>query len=95
VGLVPGTLSLVSTIKELLGRKSSVSGLEKSRIQPYGFVMLTMRHFSIRERLALTWRTSGGFSKPWKLLICFFKKSPYDSVRREVLYNILIGFGNL
>jgi hypothetical protein len=45
VGLERGPLSLVSTIEELLGRKSSGSGLETRR----GSAALTTRHPSIRK----------------------------------------------
>jgi hypothetical protein len=43
VDLERGSLSLVSTIKELLRRNSSGSGLEP-RIHPWGSVALTMLH---------------------------------------------------
>jgi hypothetical protein len=44
VGLERGPLNLVSTIEELLGRKSSGCGLEKPRILPQGSVTLTTWH---------------------------------------------------
>jgi hypothetical protein len=46
VGLELGPLSLVSTTEELLGGKSTGSGLEnrEPRILPKGYVVLTMQH---------------------------------------------------
>jgi hypothetical protein len=44
VGLERGPLNLVTTTEELLGRKSRVSGLEKSRMWPWGSAVLTTRH---------------------------------------------------
>jgi hypothetical protein len=62
VGLERGPLSLVSTIEELLGRKSSCSGLESREYVRRGSAKLTTRHPSIRKKLALTSPTSGGRS---------------------------------
>jgi hypothetical protein len=58
VGLERGPLSLVSTIEELLGRKSSGSGLE---IQEYGHrdPLLLPRSTLYVQKLALTSPTSG------------------------------------
>jgi hypothetical protein len=47
VGLERGPLSLVSTTEELLGRKSSSSGLENREHGRKGSVALTTRHPSI------------------------------------------------
>jgi hypothetical protein len=44
VGLERGPLSLVSTIEELLGRKSSGSGLENREYGRRGSVALTTRY---------------------------------------------------
>jgi hypothetical protein len=44
VGLERGSLSLVSTIEELLGRKSSGSGLENRDYGRRGSSALTTRH---------------------------------------------------
>jgi hypothetical protein len=61
VGLERGALSLVSTTEELLGRKSSGSGLESREdgrrdpsLRPLGTLY--------PQKLALTSPTSGGFS---------------------------------
>jgi hypothetical protein len=61
VGLERGPLSLVSTIEELLERKSSGSGLEKPRIRPYGTVSWP-RGSLYPQTFALTSPTSGGRS---------------------------------
>jgi hypothetical protein len=50
MGLERGPLSLVSTIEELLERKSSGSGLENRNYDRRGSCALTTRHFSIRKR---------------------------------------------
>jgi hypothetical protein len=42
--------SLVSTIEELLGRKSSCSGLENRECGRRGYAVLTTQHPSIRKR---------------------------------------------
>jgi hypothetical protein len=60
VGLERGPLSVVSTTEELLGRKCSACGLETVNVA-------VNRHadqaaFSIRKKLTLTSRTSGGRS---------------------------------
>jgi hypothetical protein len=60
VGLERGPLSLVSTI-ELLGRKSSGSGLESREYGRTGYVALTTRH-RLSAKLALTSPRSGGGS---------------------------------
>jgi hypothetical protein len=62
VGLERGPISLVSTIEELLGRKSSSSGLENRDYGRRGFAALTTWHPSIPQKLALTSPTSGGRS---------------------------------
>jgi hypothetical protein len=49
VGLKRGPLSLLSTIEELLGRKSSGSGLESRDYGRRGSAALTTRHPSIRK----------------------------------------------
>jgi hypothetical protein len=59
VGLERGPLSHMSTIEELLERKSSGSGLENRDYGHRGSAALTTRHPSIREKLALTSPTSG------------------------------------
>jgi hypothetical protein len=56
VVLERGLLSLVSTIEDLLERKSRGSGLER------GSAALTTRHPSIRKKLTLTLPKSGGRS---------------------------------
>jgi hypothetical protein len=74
-------LRLVSPIEELLGSKSSGCGLENRDYSLRGTAALTMRHPSIRKRLALTLSTSGhgvcllvlkGVS-----ITCFFKQLDY------------------
>jgi hypothetical protein len=62
VGLERGPLSLVSTIEELLGRKSSVSGVDSREYGRRGSVMLTTWHHLSAKKLALTSLTSGGRS---------------------------------
>jgi hypothetical protein len=62
VGLEWSPLSLVSTIEELLERKSRGSGLENRDHGRRGSAALTSRHPSIRKKLALTSHTSGGRS---------------------------------
>jgi hypothetical protein len=62
VGLERGPLSLVSTIEELLGRKSSGSGLENLNYGRRGSVTLTMRHHLSAKKLTVTSPTSGGRS---------------------------------
>jgi hypothetical protein len=57
VGLERGPL--VSTIEELLGRKSSGSGLDSRDYGRRGSAALTTRHPSIRKKLALISPTSG------------------------------------
>jgi hypothetical protein len=61
VGLERGPLSLVSTTEELLGRKSSGSGLE---IWEYGMGISYADYIipSYMQKLALTSPTSGGRS---------------------------------
>jgi hypothetical protein len=59
VGLERGSLNLVSIIKELLGRKSSGSGLGNRDYGLGGSAALTTRHPSIRKSLVLTSPTSG------------------------------------
>jgi hypothetical protein len=61
VGLERGALSLVSTIKELLGRNSSGSSLE---IREYdrGDPLRWPRDTLYKQKLALTSPTSGGRS---------------------------------
>jgi hypothetical protein len=61
VGLKRGPLSLVSTT-ELLERKSSGSGLQNRDYGRRESAALTMRHVSIRKKLALISPTSGGCS---------------------------------
>jgi hypothetical protein len=60
VGLERGPLSLVSTIEELLERKSSGSGLENRDYGRKGSAALTMWHSP--QKLALTSPTSGSRS---------------------------------
>jgi hypothetical protein len=55
-------LGLVSTIKELLERKSSGSGLENRDYGHRGSATLSIQHPSVGKKLALTWPTSGGRS---------------------------------
>jgi hypothetical protein len=62
VGLERGPLSLVSTIKELLERNSSGSGLEIREYGRKGSVTLTTRHPLHPQKLALTSQTIGGRS---------------------------------
>jgi hypothetical protein len=62
VGLELGPLSLVSTTKVQLGRKSSGSGLENRDYCCRGFAALTTRHPPDSQTLALTSPTSGGRS---------------------------------
>jgi hypothetical protein len=57
-----GPLSLVSTAEELLERKSRGCGLENRDYGCRRSATLTMRHPSIRNKLTLTWPTSGGRS---------------------------------
>jgi hypothetical protein len=59
VGLERGPVSLVSTTEELLGRKSSVSGLENRDYGSRGSAALTTRHL---QMLTLPSPTSGGRS---------------------------------
>jgi hypothetical protein len=61
VGLKRRPLSLVSTIEELLGRKSSGSGLES---REYGIGIRHADHVepSTPQKLTLTFPTSGGRS---------------------------------
>jgi hypothetical protein len=54
VGLERGLLSLVSTIKELLERKSSGFGLENRDYGRRGSAALTTRHPCSRKELAVT-----------------------------------------
>jgi hypothetical protein len=61
VGLEQGPLSLVSTTEDLLGRKSSGSGLE-TREHDVGIRYADNATPSIRKKLALTSLTSGGRS---------------------------------
>jgi hypothetical protein len=60
VGLERGSLSLVSTIEELLGRKSNGSGLEIRAYGRMGSSTLTMRH-PLSAKVG-TSMTSGGRS---------------------------------
>jgi hypothetical protein len=59
VGLERSPLSLVSIIEELLGRKSSGSGLENKNYGRRGSAALTTRHPLYPQKLALTWPTGG------------------------------------
>jgi hypothetical protein len=56
------SLSLVSKIEELRGRKYSGSGLGKPRLRPQGSATLTTRHLLYPQKLALTSPTSSGQS---------------------------------
>jgi hypothetical protein len=62
VGLERGPFSLVSTIEELLGRKSSGFGLENRAYGRRGSAALTTRHPLYPQKLALTSPTNGGRS---------------------------------
>jgi hypothetical protein len=62
VGLERRSLSLVSTIEELLERENSASGLEKRDYGRRGSDTLTTRHPTIRKSFVLTSSTSGGRS---------------------------------
>jgi hypothetical protein len=62
VGLEWDTLSLMSTVVELLERKSNSSGVENPDYDNRGSAMLTTRHPSISQRLLLTSPTSGSRS---------------------------------
>jgi hypothetical protein len=59
VGLERSPLSLVSTIEQLFGRKSTGSGLDNRDYGRRGFAALTTRH---QQKLALTSPTNGGRS---------------------------------
>jgi hypothetical protein len=59
VGLERGSLSLMSTIEELLGRKSSGSGLESLECGS-GDPLRRPRDSLYAQKLALTSLTSGG-----------------------------------
>jgi hypothetical protein len=61
-GLERGSLSLVSTAEELLGRKSRGSSLETRDYGRRGSAALTTRHLSIPKNLTLTSPASGGHS---------------------------------
>jgi hypothetical protein len=60
VGLERGSLSFVSTIEELLGRKSSGSGLEKTEYAAVGIRHANHLAPSNPQKLALTSPTIGG-----------------------------------
>jgi hypothetical protein len=60
MGLKWGPLSLVSTIEELLERKSSGFGLENGHYGHRGFATLTTQLLLYPQKLALTSPTSGG-----------------------------------
>jgi hypothetical protein len=62
VGLERGPLSLVSTIEELLGRKSNGSGLENRDYFRKGSVTLTTWHALSAKKLALSLPTSSSSS---------------------------------
>jgi hypothetical protein len=81
VGLERGPLSFVSKIEELLGRKSSVSGLENrdySHRDPSRWPRGTLRP----QKFALSSPTSGGRSvgivrsrlRPWSLVLACLKR---------------------
>jgi hypothetical protein len=77
LGLERGPLSLVSTIEEPLGRKSSCFGLQNRDYGRRGFAALTTRHPCIRKKLALTSPTSGGCSRTQVtefVFVCLFQK---------------------
>jgi hypothetical protein len=59
VGLERGPLSLMNTTEELLGRKSSGSGLERREYGRGGSVTLTTLHHLSTKMLALTSPTCG------------------------------------
>jgi hypothetical protein len=51
MGLERGSLSLVSTIEQLLGRESSGFGLENREYGLRGSAALTTQHLSIRKKV--------------------------------------------
>jgi hypothetical protein len=79
MGLERGSLSLVSTIEEILGKNSSGSGLE---IREYGRRDSSRRPRVFPEKLALTSPTKGGslgrYSSLADLWICNQELWPLD-----------------
>jgi hypothetical protein len=88
VGLERGPLSLVSTIEELLGRKSSGSGLENRDYGREGFATLTTRHPSIRKTLALTSPTSGDSSVG--IVRSRTETTEFVSIMRQLRYQLFV-----
>jgi hypothetical protein len=89
VGVKLGPLRPMSTIGELLERKSGCSGLEYGDYDRRGSAPLNTRHSFIRKNLALTSPTRGGFSvhilPSWTRATEFsvsFCVQPADAVKR-------------
>jgi hypothetical protein len=85
VGLQRGPLSLASATEELLGRKSSGSGLEIQDYGRKGSSALTKRHPCVRKKLALTSPTSGGRSV--SIVRSRTKVTEFFLFKNQILYN--------